>query len=523
MSSFAKLPSGLILPHDIARETMASYIFGDSLIRKNYGAYRSASAKNKNTVGWETTDGSADADTLGDLPTLRRQSRDLVRNEPLPAGAISTVVTAVVGTGIVPQSRIDYEFLGISEEQAAKLQRRVEMIFNQVASTKSFDSERRQSFWEMQSTVLRGKLESGDIFGIRRYIERPDKMLGLSVQLVEADRVRTPTKLQANKRIREGIEVDKDGAPIKFHITQEHPGEKLVTDLDYTTVPAFDRSGSPVVLAIIPRLRPGQTRGVPYLAPVIEPLKQLARYTEAEITAAVISGMFAVFVKSEAPVSPLPGGIPGQVNGFQVAPTGNGLQKLQSGMIVDLAPGEDISTASATRPNTAFDPFVMSVLRQIGVGLELPFEILIKHYTSSYSAARAAIIEAWRFYMKEREFLIQSFLQPVWEWAFTEAVASGQIEAPGYFDDLLIRQAYLSCDWIGQGMPQIDPMKEAMAAKEWNALGIWSRQDISAQQGRDFDRTFQQLRRENTMMIDAGLKLDPAEAQATNQPQDTEE
>ena len=47
-------------------------------------------------------------------------------------------------------------------------------------------------------------------------------------------------------------------------------------------------------------LRPGQSRGVPYLAPVIEPLKQLGRYTEAEIMAAVISGMFTVFVKSES-------------------------------------------------------------------------------------------------------------------------------------------------------------------------------------------------------------------------------
>lgn len=45
------------------------------------------------------------------------------------------------------------------------------------------------------------------------------------------------------------------------------------------------------------RERAGQRRGVPMLAPVLEALKQLGHYTDAEITAAVLSAMFTVFVK----------------------------------------------------------------------------------------------------------------------------------------------------------------------------------------------------------------------------------
>ncbi len=45
--------------------------------------------------------------------------------------------------------------------------------------------------------------------------------------------------------------------------------------------------------------RPGQRRGVPVLAPVIEALKQLGRYTDAELVAAVVSGLFTVFVKQK--------------------------------------------------------------------------------------------------------------------------------------------------------------------------------------------------------------------------------
>ncbi len=52
------------------------------------------------------------------------------------------------------------------------------------------------------------------------------------------------------------------------------------------------------ILHVIDRERAGQVRGVPVLAPVLEALKQLGRYTEAEINAAVISAMFTVFVES---------------------------------------------------------------------------------------------------------------------------------------------------------------------------------------------------------------------------------
>lgn len=42
------------------------------------------------------------------------------------------------------------------------------------------------------------------------------------------------------------------------------------------------------------------TARVPFLAPVIEALKQLGRYTDAELVAAVVSGMFTVFIEKES-------------------------------------------------------------------------------------------------------------------------------------------------------------------------------------------------------------------------------
>lgn len=523
MTTYAQTPGGLILPEDLARTVMADRLFG------GHGAYRTANPTNRNTAGWVTTNGSADTDTLLDLQTLRQQSSDLIRNEALPAGIIAANVTAVVGTGIVPQSRIDAEYLGLTEEEADAWQRQAERIFSHMADRNHWDAERKQTFWQQQATVQRSRKERGDVFAVRRFIERPGKKLGLCVQLVEGDRVDTPTSPDIDltqKNIRAGCELDSDGAPVAWHISQNHPGEWFASQPvgkpnKWTRIEAFDKNGDPLVLPVIERLRPGQTRGVPYLAPVIEMFKQLTRYTEAEITAAVISGMLAVMVTSTAPVSPLGGTIPGMVGGKPATPGGAKINRLQSGMILDLAPGEDVKIVDSKRPNTAFDPFVMSVLRQIGAGLELPFEVLVKHFQSSYSAARAALLDAWRFFAKERDFLVQSFCQPCWEWCLTEAVARGQLSAPGFFDDPMIRAAWLGADWIGASMPVIDPVKEAAAAEAWNTLGIYSLADISAQQGKDFDRTHKQLVREKRMREASGLGLVPAPAGQTapGQPQ----
>lgn len=188
-----------------------------------------------------------------------------------------------------------------------------------------------------------------------------------------------------------GVKKDSYGAPLAYHIMDQHPGSIMgLKKRSWTIVPAFgEASGRRNVLHLFWQIRPGQTRGVPYLAPVIEPLKQLDRYTEAELMAAVISGMFTVFIKSEtgdgdlSPMSPS-----AEVGGK----TTDEDYKLASGAIVGLAPGEDIAVADPKRPNTAFDSFVMVVLRQIGRLLELPFEVLVKHFTASYSAARSTLL-----------------------------------------------------------------------------------------------------------------------------------
>ena len=148
------------------------------------GGYVGARRDRRQTKSWDISDGSADNVTLPDLPALRERSRDLIRNAPLACGAVNTVVTNVVGTGLKVQSHIDREILKLffkGEEDFDKFERDAERIFRNWAESTDSDATRSQTFSEIQNLILRSTLESGDIFILKRNITRKNKRIDICI------------------------------------------------------------------------------------------------------------------------------------------------------------------------------------------------------------------------------------------------------------------------------------------------------------------------------------------------------
>ena len=119
--------------------------------------------------------------------------------------------------------------------------------------------------------------------------------------------------------------------------------------------------------------------------------------------------------------------------------------ELGPGAIIDLNPGEEVQFADSKHPNTGYDDFTNATIRLIGAGLEIPPEVMMKQFTTSYSAARGALNEFWRTCSMQRDWFTDDFCQPVYEEWFAEAVARGRIHAPGFFTDPARRKAYTAC------------------------------------------------------------------------------
>jgi lambda family phage portal protein len=482
---------------------------GHALAAQAGGGYHGASSSRRSLAGWNPLAADADSDTLADLPALRARSRDMVRNAPVAGGALNTEVTHVVGSGLSLQCAIDAQLLGLSNEEADAWHQDTERKFNAWFETTACDITRTQNGYGLQDLAYRSELESGDVCVVLTQAPWAKGPVKLALQLVEADRLSNPDRHPDTANLVAGVELDDNGAPLRYHFANGNPharsGRAARRKLDWAAVEAFGRrTGRRNVLHLFRRIRPGQTRGIPMLAPVIEPLKQLERYTEAELMAAVVSGMFTVFIETEGSTTLQPSALEGG-NGGASADGWDG--KLGNGLVVELNKGEKINSANPGRPNALFDPFVASIIRQIGMLLQIPYEVLVKHYTSSYTAARAAMLDAWRHFRGRRSHLADDLCQPVYAAWLDEAVAAGYVQAKGYYGSELVRRAWQGALWIGDGPGVLDPAKEIDAAERRVALTISTLEAESVlHDGGKWRSKLRQRQREQLLLQRSGLQ-----------------
>jgi lambda family phage portal protein len=436
------------------------------------GGYTGARIDRAALSRWRVAGGSANADTIRDLPTLRARSRDQMRNAPLALGALNTTVSHVVGTGLSYTPAISAAFLGLTQEAADAWSTDTKFRFE--AWAKSLDCElgRRLNFYGVQDLVFRSMLESGDNFVITPRVARAGRPARLALQIVEADRVCNPNGAADTETMVDGIELDAaTGEAVACHVARQHPGDPRTKANEWDRVAMRgDSTGRRNVLHVFKPLRPGQVRGVPMIAPILEPLRQLAQWTDNELNAAVVSSLFSVFIKMDPDA--FDDLFEQDAKEDIIANASKWSGSMESGQAINLLPGESIETSSPGRPNPAFDPFWCAIVRQIGMALDLPFEVLTMHFQSSYSAARAALLMAWKAFRARRDMLSTYLCQPTFELWLADEIAEGRISAPGFFSNDLVRAAWCAAIWTGDGPGSIDPAKEVTAARDRIDLGI---------------------------------------------------
>ena len=480
--------------------------------------------------GFTAASGSPNEDINWNNATLRQRGRMLTMSSPIAASAINTNRTKVVGNGLALQCAINRDVLGLTPEATKTWQRKTESEFLLWASKKqNCDAIGVNNFEGLQQLAFKSCLSSGDVFPLfKRYPTTQNNPYSLRIHLLEADRISTPTDYGASfgysgrtdgvnttnsNKIYDGIEVNNDGMIIAYHIRSTYPHQITTAPTKWTRVEAYgEKTNLPNILHVMESERPEQYRGVTYLAPVIEQLLQLRRYTESELMAALVQSFFTAWITTNTDPSAVPfnevgmgdiSGVPGEsstgvsesLNEYEMGP----------GIVTHLEEGESITFGNPNIPTAGFDTFVKTICKEIGAGLELPYDVLIKEFNSSYSAARGALLEAWEAFRMRRTWFVDDFCKPIYEVWLTEAVARGRIKAPGFFNDPLIRAAWCGSRWIGPVQGQLDPLKEAKAALVMVDRGFKTHEQVTRELGGgDWEENAERLLHENERLTAAG-------------------
>lgn len=470
-----------------------------------------ASATKRSLKGFRASSGSPREDIDWNNYTLRQRARMLYMAAPIATSAIKTNRTNVVGIGLQLNPKINREVLGISAEDAEKWERDVKAEFAIWAKNKrACDATGMNDFYEMQQLALTSWLVSGDVFAIRKdYGVTKYMPYGLRIHIIEADRIATPGtfmhsvnytegKAENGNKIYDGVEVDDNGLVQAYHIRNTYPFQMTADKTEWVRVEAVgEKTGLPNVMHLMNSERPDQYRGVTYLAQVIEPLLQIRRYTESEITAALVESFFTAFIITQGDASENPFNEVGE-EGEERASYDPNEYEMGPGQINVMNPGEDVKFGEPKRPASGFDAFVKALCTQIGAALEIPRDLLMKEFNSSYSASRAALLEAWKSFKMYRQWFANDFCNPIYKIWLCEAVARGRIKAPGFFSDPKVQEAWLGCEWIGPSQGQLDPVKEITAEILAVQNGFSTNEDSTVKlNGGDWNANMSKLEREN--------------------------
>lgn len=485
-------------------------------------AHHAASLKAFDTAAWRPRIGSADSDLLREWPDLVSRSRDMERNNGVAKGGIQTIVDNVVGTGLRLSSRPDYRALGQTKDWAAQWRKKVESLFHWWWWTSACHAGDTMTGDQMTAQQFRASLNNGELLALPLWLPERGDGFATKIQTVESDRLSQPGGMFESSRLRGGIKFDEYGAPLGYFIKKTHPGDAFydVDGMGWEYVPRRTAFGRLRVIHAFDPERSGQSRGKPLLTSVLPQFKQIDRYTNAEIMAAVVNAMIAMVIESPMSHEQVMELFEGNPQAYLAARNEHAVS-LKGGTAISTFPGDKVASFLPQRPASGFGQFIENIYRIIGVALDMPYELLMKDFSkTNYSSARAAMLEAWRSFNRRRDWLGTQWMDPIFGLFLEEMVNAGRIEAPDFYQN---RWYYQRCKWIGPGRGWVDPVKEADASVLRVDSNLSTLEQECAEQGLDWEDVLEQRAMEIEKLKELGFTVVAAPRSTQPYPSDVEQ
>ena len=262
-------------------------------------AWKGASLLTEALRAFKVSDGSADRDLYTDRENLVYRSRALFQNNLFCSALVRSMDVNVVGSGIKARPIPDHELLKMDRETLENWSRVVQKHFDNWADNQSCDVEGKNDFYQLQDLGLKTQVIAGECFGLPQYDS--SNPYGILLKTLESDRCRTPFGRVENNTLCMGVETTRQGRPIGYYFTKTVPnGVNDYSEIyDTVFIEAFDPLGARNVIHSFITERSDQRRGVPMMAQMILQMKQLDRYQDSELMAAVVASMFTVLIQNK--------------------------------------------------------------------------------------------------------------------------------------------------------------------------------------------------------------------------------
>lgn len=448
--------------------------------------------------GWSRPHTSPSTELQGALPFLRATARDLVRNSPHANRAVRVLSTHIAGTGVRPRAKV----VGMQKDAAEAISRISRDQWDRFVE--NCDPEGQMDFYGQQRLVARATAEGGEALRIWvPYAE--DGRLFWRCQVVEGDLLdHQKNEMLANGgRIVQGVEFDQMGRRVAYWMHEWHPGERYLAGgfhFDVKRVPAE------FVDHVYEILRPGQVRGVSWLAPAATILRDVDDLAEAEVVRKKLEACISMVVHNSA--DDQIGGAPmaslseakGSDGAALKTSAGDPIERMQPGMIFEARPGWDVSF-NAPPASEGLVEHMKERFHAIAAGTGTTyFQLTGDMSKANYSSMRAGeldfarLVDVW-----QADLMITQSGRPGWRRVMRAAQVNGELRSP----------RIPGAAWTPPARPWVDPKSDATAAIMQIEAGLISAPEVIERTGRTPEEVLEENRAWREKLKSAGLRVEP--------------
>jgi lambda family phage portal protein len=433
--------------------------------------YEAGSTGTRRTSSWRAPTVTPNAAVLAQLGTLRDRSRLAVRNDGYAGGAIDTIVTNLIGTGVTLRSKATNP----------DFQQQANALWN--AWTRVSDADGQLDWYGQQTQAARAWLEGGECFvRLRPRFTSDGLPVPLQLQVLEPELCPyTYNVYTATTKIRAGIEFDRLGRRIAYHFYRSRP------ELDDFDASQTVRVPADQVIHLFDPLRPGQLRGVPHLTRALVRFLEIDKFNDATLLRQQIGNLFAGFVRRPATVGDAADLNPITNHPNETDTNGQPFATLQAGTIQELDPGDELEFADPPDAGSNYEPFMRSQLYGAARAAGLPYELLSGDLSRVNDRTVRVILHEFRRRMMawQHQIIGVKFCQPVWQAFMTSAYVTGALPFGADYETSPL--AYDAVKYAPHGWPYLHPVQDIEATQKAIRIGITSRQSAVAEQGEDVE------------------------------------
>lgn len=441
-------------------------------------AYEAAQVDQRFRRGSLPGAGSANAEVTAAAAITSRSARDAVRNDAYASRMVDLWVANAVGGGVT---------CAWPDEMHADAWKRW-------ADTTACDVEGRKTLAGIEALVMRAVVTDGESL-VLLVPTRPNREnpVGLQLQVLEGDHLdRDKNGEYEGRAIIQGVEVNAYGRPLAYWILPRHPGE-VWPWLPAVGLRTSVRVPAERVMHVFRQQRPGQIRGISWLAPVLSALRDLNDYESALLMKAKIEACLAAVVTDDDGETK----VTGEVNALTDS-QGRTVESFEPGMILYRRGAGEVEVVNPSGGGSHMQ-FARRALERSAVGVGLTYDQVSGDLTgANYSSLRAGKIE-FRALNGQVQWtlLLPQLCMPVAEAFHRYGAIAGMWgdETPAYMH-------------TPETPEMVDPLKDMTAVVAQIRAGLLSPQRAAAMFGYDYKALMKEVAEADAIRDEAGITVD---------------